>query len=65
MKLPTVHSPTSAPSHSSDPVRAVSTSPIGLRSSSATSGGSTWRKAIDRALRLGALAEAPTAPPRR
>jgi hypothetical protein len=41
MKLPTVHSPTRPPSHSSEPVRAFSTSLIGLRKMSATSGGST------------------------
>ena len=44
MKLPTVHSPTSAPSHSSPPVRAASTSAMGLRSRSATVCGSVRRK---------------------
>ena len=42
-KLPTVHSPTRPPSHNSEPVRATSTSAIGLRRISATSGGRTWR----------------------
>ena len=42
-KLPAVHSPTSAPSHSSGPVRAVSASSIGCCSVRATSGGS-WSR---------------------
>jgi len=42
-KLAAVHSPTIAPNHSKGPVRALSTSPIGPRSVSATLGGSRRR----------------------
>ena len=65
MKLAAVHRPTSAPNHSSGPVRAFSTSPIGCAQGLGDVGRQPAKDVDDGQLRVLALPEQSARPPRR